>query len=151
MHYLILYAVCTGHSICFTLWRWTKSRFQIEVSKGWLCGTINRIGHTQKRAHKSVACLLSYTTTWFDIWLGIHPYITSVKDWVGGSRKWPVLLTSSTVFMLIEWMGGGSKKSPKWCRRNQGMVPKIKHVPSYQIQPFWELSDLFNKNCSGQD
>ena len=30
-----------------------------------------------------------------------HPYITSAKYWVGGSRKWPVLLTFSTIFMLI--------------------------------------------------
>ena len=27
-------------------------------------------------------------------------YITSAEDWVGGSRKWTVLLTLSTVFML---------------------------------------------------
>ena len=30
-----------------------------------------------------------------------HPYFTSAKDWVGGSRKLPVLLTFSTVFMMI--------------------------------------------------
>ena len=27
-----------------------------------------------------------------------HPHVTSVKDWVGRSRKWPVLLTFSFVF-----------------------------------------------------
>ena len=30
-----------------------------------------------------------------------HTYITSAKDWVGESRKFPVWLTFSTVFMLI--------------------------------------------------
>ena len=45
-----------------------------------------------------------------------HPYITSAKDWVGGSRKLQVLLTFSTVFMLIadiipisKWMDGSEK------------------------------------------
>ena len=30
-----------------------------------------------------------------------HPHVTSVKDWVGRSRKWPVLLTFSFVFNFI--------------------------------------------------
>ena len=30
-------------------------------------------------------------------------------DCVGKSRKWPVLLTFSTVFMLIRWVGGVQK------------------------------------------
>ena len=38
-----------------------------------------------------------------------HPYTTSAKDWVGGSRKWPVLLTFSTVLMLRYSMGGSEK------------------------------------------
>ena len=33
--------------------------------------------------------------------VGDHPYIMSAENWVGGSRKLPVLLTFSTVFMLI--------------------------------------------------
>ena len=37
-----------------------------------------------------------------------HPYITSAKG-LGGSRKWPVSLTFSTVFMLIRWVGGVQK------------------------------------------
>ena len=41
-----------------------------------------------------------------------HPYITSAKDWVGGSIKLPVLLTFSTLSMIIEhlkWVGGSEK------------------------------------------
>ena len=41
-----------------------------------------------------------------------HPYITWAKDWVGGSRKWPVLLMFSTVFVLtshFKWVGGSEK------------------------------------------
>ena len=34
-----------------------------------------------------------------------RPSIYYVSNWVGGSRKWPVLLTLSTVFMLIRWVG----------------------------------------------
>ena len=37
-----------------------------------------------------------------------HPYTTSAKC-VSGSRKWPVLLTFSIVFMLIRWVGGVQK------------------------------------------
>ena len=42
-------------------------------------------------------------------YLGDHPFITSAKERVGGSRKWPVLLTFSTVFMLIRWLVGVQK------------------------------------------
>ena len=31
-----------------------------------------------------------------------HTYIALARDWMGGSRKWLVLLTFSTVFMLDE-------------------------------------------------
>ena len=37
-----------------------------------------------------------------------HPFIMSAKG-LGGSRKWPVLLTFSTVFMLTLWVGGSEK------------------------------------------
>ena len=37
-----------------------------------------------------------------------HPFIMSTKG-LGGSRKWPILLTFSTVFMLTLWVG--QKKS----------------------------------------
>ena len=40
---------------------------------------------------------------------GTIPVLRQQKDWVGGSRKWPVLLTFSTVFMLIRWVGGVQK------------------------------------------
>ena len=33
--------------------------------------------------------------------IGTIPILRQPKDWVGGPRKWPVLLTFSTVFMLI--------------------------------------------------
>ena len=32
--------------------------------------------------------------------LGTIPILRQQKDWVGGSRKWPVLLKFSSVFML---------------------------------------------------
>ena len=49
-----------------------------------------------------------------------HPYIMSAKDWMGGSRKRPVLLSFSTYNLHSGWF----KKSPKlWCR-NICMVPK---------------------------
>ena len=31
-----------------------------------------------------------------------HPYIMSANGWVGGFRKWPFLLTFSTVFIKYE-------------------------------------------------
>ena len=55
-----------------------------------------------------------------------HPYITSAKDWVGGSRKLSVLLTSSTYCIyadLTPQVGGCVRKSPKLCWRNIWMVP----------------------------
>ena len=33
-------------------------------------------------------------------------YVNKRTGWVGGSRKWPVLLTFITEFMLIRWVGG---------------------------------------------
>ena len=52
-----------------------------------------------------------------------HSYITSAKG-LGGSRKWPVSLTFSTVFMLIRWVGG-VQKGKKICWRNIGMAPYL--------------------------
>ena len=37
----------------------------------------------------------------FEFYLWTIPKIHQQKDWVGGSRKWPVLLTFSTVYMLV--------------------------------------------------
>ena len=50
-------------------------------------------------------------------WPGFHdkgqygtiPILRQQKDWVGGTRKRPDLLTFSTVFMLISWVGGVQK------------------------------------------
>jgi len=41
--------------------------------------------------------------------LGTLSILRQQKDWVGGSRKWPVLLTFNTEFMLIRWVGGVQK------------------------------------------
>ena len=41
-----------------------------------------------------------------------HTYITTEKDWVGGSRKLPVLLTFSIVSILNRV--GGSEKAQKY-------------------------------------
>ena len=48
-------------------------------------------------------------------------------DWVGGSRKWPVLLTFSTAFMLIltPLNVGGSKKSNIWIVPNMILINDI--------------------------
>ena len=43
--------------------------------------------------------------------LGTIPILRQQKDWVGGSRKWPVFLTFSTVFMLIRWVGSKKAKN----------------------------------------
>ena len=40
---------------------------------------------------------------------GIIPILRQQKDWVGGSRKLPVLLTFSTTLMLIRRVGGVQK------------------------------------------
>ena len=50
-----------------------------------------------------VLCWPNMNVLWQHVFLvlGNHLYIKSAKDWVGGSRKWSVSLTSSTVFMLI--------------------------------------------------
>ena len=40
---------------------------------------------------------------------GIIPILRQQNDCVSGSRKWPVLLTFITVFMLIRWVGGVQK------------------------------------------
>ena len=37
----------------------------------------------------------------FEFYLWTIPIIRQQKDWVVGSRKWPVLLTFSTVYMLV--------------------------------------------------
>ena len=37
----------------------------------------------------------------FLLQLGTIPILRQQKNWVGGSRKWPVLLTFSTVFVLL--------------------------------------------------
>ena len=37
------------------------------------------------------------------------PILRQQKDWVGGSKKGPFLLTFSTVFMLIRRVGGVQK------------------------------------------
>ena len=54
----------------------------------------------------SVCCFWLLSTNLRD-----HSYITSAKDWVGGSRKWPVLLTfnNATIYsdIVSEW---GSKR-----------------------------------------
>ena len=58
--------------------------------------------HTKRPLWAAVSSFLAHK--YFNIgWWYIrdHPYITSAKDWVGWSRKWPVLRTFSTVFMLI--------------------------------------------------
>ena len=36
---------------------------------------------------------------------GAIPILRQQKDWVGGSKKWQILLTSSTVLMVIRWVG----------------------------------------------
>ena len=42
-----------------------------------------------------------------DIDLGPSLYYVSKRTgWVGLNRKWPVLLTFGTVFMLIRWVDG---------------------------------------------
>ena len=41
---------------------------------------------------------------------GIIPILRQQKDWVGGSRKLPVLLTFSTTFMRV----GGVQKGQKY-------------------------------------
>ena len=76
----------------------------------------------------SVCCFWLLSTNLRD-----HSYITSAKDWVGGSRKWPVLLTFSnaTIYSHIvsEWCDWvGVKKSPKLCWRNIRMIPKRMHI-----------------------
>ena len=41
---------------------------------------------------------------------GLNEKLAFVINWVGGYRKWPVLLTFNTVFMVIRWMGGVQKE-----------------------------------------
>ena len=36
-------------------------------------------------------------------------YVSKRTGWVGLYRKWPVLLTFNTEFMLIRWVGGVQK------------------------------------------
>ena len=62
-----------------------------------------------------IASLLNY--------LEDHPFITSAKNWVGGSRKWPVLLTLSTVYMLTYWVGQKLSNAMSFWR-NIWMVPR---------------------------
>ena len=63
--------------------------------------------------------------------LGAIPILRQQKDWVGGFRKWPILLTFSTVFMLIRWVGG-VQKGQKYADVIQG----------------WSLKpNFFNKQC----
>ena len=50
-----------------------------------------------------------------------HPYITSAKG-LGGSRKWPVLLTFSTC-IYADLVDGWVRKSTKLYKRNIWMVP----------------------------
>ena len=38
-----------------------------------------------------------------------HSYTTSAKDWVGGSRKLPVLLTFSIIYADVGWVGESEK------------------------------------------
>ena len=57
------------------------------------------------------------------------------KDCLGGSRKWPVMLTFSTVFMLICWV----RKSPKLCWRIIWMVP-MSHSYIFAWL-FWWMTD----------
>ena len=40
-----------------------------------------------------------------------HPILRQQKNWVGGFRKWQLLLTFGTVFMLTQGMGVGLQKS----------------------------------------
>ena len=51
-----------------------------------------------------------------------HYYTTSAKGlgYVGGLLKGQFLLTFSTIFMLLQWLG---RKSPKIRGRNVRMVP----------------------------
>ena len=51
-----------------------------------------------------------------------HPYITSAKG-LGGSRKWPVLLTFSAICIYADKVGWWGPKRPKINWRNIGMVP----------------------------
>ena len=48
-------------------------------------------------------------------WIGTIPILRQQKDWVGGSKKWPVLLMFDTVLMLIRWVSGWGIKRPKIC------------------------------------
>ena len=50
-----------------------------------------------------------------------HSSITSAKRWVGGVRKWQLLLIYSTIYAdVVGWVG---LKKPKICWRNTWMVP----------------------------
>ena len=44
-----------------------------------------------------------------------HPYIMSAKGLGGWVKKWPFLLTFSTVYIYAEIVGGWVRKRPKVC------------------------------------
>ena len=56
-----------------------------------------------------------------DLVLGTIPILRQQNDRVGGVRKWQFLLTFSTIYADVEWVGG----SEKVCWRNIGMVPYL--------------------------
>ena len=63
---------------------------------------------------------------------GTIPILRQLKDWVGGSRKWPVLLTFITVFMLTRWVVG-VQKGHKYADVIQGWPLTLKSVFFYAV------------------
>ena len=75
---------------------------------------------------KVVFFLLSFFLKWN--WdrngcLKDQPYITSAKNWMGGSRKLPVCWRSVLYLCYFNSFSGWVRKSPKLCWRNIWMVP----------------------------
>ena len=59
-----------------------------------------------------------------------HSSITSAKRWVGGVRKWQLLLIYSTINAHVGWWVG--LKKPETCWGNTWMVPEMKFTwPNY--------------------
>ena len=99
-------------------------------------------------------------TNCVEITLGTIPILCQQKDWVGGSRKKPDLLTFSTVFMLIRWVGR-VQKGQKYADVIQGwslrvtqrllipmIIPKIliQKIASFQSNHIKKLHMAFFMN-----
>ena len=98
-----------------------------EFSKGFVRrvkwkGPLNWIDH-----QKSLRFLTAVSSCLLPYYIGTIPILRQQKEWVGGLRKWSVLLTFSTVFMLIMliYADGWGSKRPKICWHNIGMVPYV--------------------------